>query len=182
MMKVITNLNGKILENTILHSIDEVGEVANCTLKNSLDKVRTKKVYLASPSHFDEELLDMVKVLGVLRNKGLNVFCPYENKNKDLEFGSREWREKTFCSYVSNIDDTDVVVAIVSGNYTDGGTAWEIGYAYAIKKPIILVNLNKEPISLMLSYSLLAYIDSIEKLEKYNFNTLEEISYKGYMW
>ena len=124
----------------------------------------------------------MVKVLGTLRNKGLNVFSPYENQNKQLEFASDPWREATFNSDVSNIDSADIVVAIANGNYMDSGTAWEIGYAYANKKPIILVNLNKEPVNLMISDSIHAYIDSIEALEEYDFNKLEKIRYENYIW
>lgn len=141
-----------------------------------------KKVYLASPFFNDEQLVDMVKVLGTLRNKNLDVFSPYENQHKDLEFGSKEWRDKTFNSDVDHIKWCDFIVAIVDGNYMDSGTAWEIGYAHAINKPVIVVNLNQKPINLMISDSLHAYIDSIESLEKYDFNDLKKIEYKKYVW
>lgn len=175
---------GEISADTTLLSSDKVtsGEVASGVLRKTLDKIRAKRIYLASPFFNDDELLDMVKVLGTLRNKGLNVFSPYENQNKQLEFASDPWREATFNSDVSNIDSADVVVAIANGNYMDSGTAWEIGYAYANKKPIILVNLNKEPVNLMISDSIHAYIDSIEALEEYDFYKLEKIRYKKYIW
>ena len=158
------------------------GQITGGILEGVLNKIRAKRIYLASPFFNDKELLDMVKVLGTLRNKGLNVFSPYENQNKQLEFASDPWREATFNSDVSNIDNADIVVAIANGNYMDSGTAWEIGYAYANKKPIILVNLNKEPVNLMISDSIHAYIDSIEDLEKYDFDKLEKIRYKNYIW
>ena len=141
-----------------------------------------KKVYLASPFFNDTQLVDMVRVLGTLRNKKLEVFSPYENQNKDLEFASREWRTKTFNSDVGHIKWCDIVVALVNGNYMDSGTAWEIGYAYAIGKPVIVINLNKEPVNLMISDSLHAYIDSIEDLEKYDFDKLNKIEYEKYVW
>lgn len=141
-----------------------------------------KKVYLASPFFNDEELLDMAKVCGCLRNKGLDVFAPYENQNKQLEFCSKEWRNATFKSDIDHIDNADIVVAVVNGNYCDSGTAWEIGYAYATKKPIIVVNLRKEIVNLMISDSLHAYIDSLENLESYDFAELPAMPYINYVW
>lgn len=141
-----------------------------------------KKVYLASPFFNDEELVDMVKVCGCLRNKGLEVFSPYENQNKQLTFGSKEWRSATFKSDVDHIDGADIVVAVVNGNYCDSGTSWEIGYAYATNKPIIVVNLRKEIVNLMLSDSLHVYIESLEDLESYDFSELPTIPYINYVW
>ena len=142
----------------------------------------SKKIYLASPFFNDEELLDMVKVLGCLRNKKLDVFSPFENQNKSLEFCSKPWRDETFKSDVDHIDWCDIVVAVVKGNYMDSGTAWEIGYAFATKKPVIVVNMRKETVNLMIADSLHAHIDSIEELEKYDFDKLKKIRYENYIW
>lgn len=35
------------------------------------------------------------------------------------------------------IDDCDAVVALLDGTQVDDGTAWEIGYAYAKRKPVV---------------------------------------------
>lgn len=180
----ITSVVGEVVADKLQTSYIALtpGQITGGVLERALEKIRAKRIYLASPFFNDNELLDMVKVLGTLRNKGLNVFSPYENQNKQLEFASDPWREATFNSDVSNIDSADIVVAIANGNYMDSGTAWEIGYAYANKKPIILVNLNKEPVNLMISDSIHAYIDSIEALEEYDFNKLEKIRYENYIW
>jgi nucleoside 2-deoxyribosyltransferase len=183
-MEGITSVVGEVVADKLQTSYMALtpGQITGGVLERALEKIRAKRIYLASPFFNDNELLDMVKVLGTLRNKGLNVFSPYENQNKQLEFASDPWREATFNSDVSNIDSADIVVAIANGNYMDSGTAWEIGYAYANKKPIILVNLNKEPVNLMISDSIHAYIDSIEALEEYDFNKLEKIRYENYIW
>ncbi|WP_415276447.1 nucleoside 2-deoxyribosyltransferase [Clostridium perfringens] len=183
-MEGITSVVGEVVADKLQTSYIALtpGQITGGVLERALDKIRAKRIYLASPFFNDNELLDMVKVLGTLRNKGLNVFSPYENQNKQLEFASYPWREATFNSDVSNIDSADIVVAIANGNYMDSGTAWEIGYAYANKKPIILVNLNKEPVNLMISDSIHAYIDSIEALEEYDFNKLKKIRYENYIW
>lgn len=144
---------------------------------------KPKKIYLASPFFNDIELLRMTKVLGCLRNKGLEVFAPYENQNKHLEFGSLEWRKATFEGDVNGIEEADVVVAIVSnGCYSDSGTAWEIGYAYAKGIPVVVVNLSGKEINLMISDSLHAYISSYEELEEYDFDKMEKKPYTDYVW
>ena len=139
-----------------------------------------KKIYLASPFFNDDELERMTSVLKVLREeKGFEVFAPFELKS-DLEFGSLEWRKETFIADKTEINKADLVVAIISnGNYSDSGTAWECGYSYAIGKKVIVVNLTKNPVNLMISDSLHAYIDSIEALKSYDFDKLETSSYIG---
>ena len=112
-----------------------------------------KKIYLASPFFNETEIETMSKVLEILRGKGLDVFAPYENQNKHLEFGTKEWREATFNGDVAGIDRADVVVAIVAGNYCDSGTAWEIGNAVAKGKPVVIHNPTKETINLIISDS-----------------------------
>lgn len=175
-------------QNMFCKKIDTINTISDCQLKplfalatESLPKVK-KKVYLASPFFKDEELLDMIKVLGGLRNKGLEVFAPFENQNKELNFGSEEWREATFKSDVEAIEESDVVVAIVGGNYMDSGTAWEIGYAYAKEKPVIIVNPHGETVNLMISDSLHAYLESLEELENYDFGTMNKVKYLDYVW
>ena len=142
-----------------------------------------KKVYLASPFFNPIEVERVDKVKEILDAKGLEVFSPKEHQNKHLEFGSKEWRKTTFKNDVDHIDWCEVVVAIISqGNYDDSGTAWELGYAYATNKPVILVNLTGETINLMIADSLHALITSYEELENYDFEKLTEIPYNQYVW
>lgn len=140
------------------------------------------KVYLASPFFNETEIETMNRTLKVLRDKGLDVFAPFENQNTHLEFGSKEWREATFNGDVVGIDNADVIVAIVAGNYCDSGTAWEIGNAVAKNKPVVVFNPTKDTINLMISDSLHAYLDSYESLLKYDFKTLKKVTYDNYVW
>lgn len=142
-----------------------------------------KKIYLASPffNVVENERVDKVKE--ILDSKGLEVFSPKEHQNKHLEFGTIEWRKATFKNDVDHIDWCDCVVAIIcQGNYDDSGTAWELGYAYATNKPVILVNLTGEAINLMIADSLHALITSYEELKDYDFNELKRIPYENYVW
>ena len=142
-----------------------------------------KKVYLASP-FFDEAELERVdKVKEILDSKGLEVFSPKEHQNEHLEFGSIEWRKATFENDVKHIDWCDVVVAIIcKGNYDDSGTAWELGYAYATNKPVVLVNITGETINLMIADSIHALITSYDELKEYDFEKMEKKPYLNYVW
>lgn len=142
-----------------------------------------KKIYLASPFFNSEEINRMEIVKSILRNKGLEVFAPFENQNKHLYFGSMEWRKATFKSDVDAIDDCDIVVAInAQGNYDDAGTMWEIGYAYATNKPVVLFNNTENTINLMIADSLHALITSYDELQEYDFDKLEKREYTNYVW
>lgn len=142
-----------------------------------------KKIYLASPFFNDAEIDRVEKVKKILDSKGLEVFSPKDHQSKHLEFGSMEWRKATFKNDVDHIDWCDCVVAIISqGNYDDSGTAWELGYAYATGKPVVLVNLTGETINLMIADSLHALITSYDELTDYDFEELKTIPYTKYVW
>ena len=142
-----------------------------------------KKVYLASPFFEDAELERVDKVKEILDSKGLEVFSPKEHQNEHLEFGSIEWRKATFENDVKHIDWCDVVVAIIcKGNYDDSGTAWELGYAYATNKPVVLVNITGETINLMIADSIHALITSYDELKEYDFEKMEKKPYLNYVW
>ena len=143
----------------------------------------TKKIYLASPFFDDAELERVDKVKEILDSKGLEVFSPKEHQNEHLEFGSIEWRKATFENDVKHIDWCDVVVAIIcKGNYDDSGTAWELGYAYATNKPVVLVNITGETINLMIADSIHALITSYDELKEYDFEKMEKKPYLNYVW
>lgn len=142
-----------------------------------------KKVYLASPFFDNAELERVDKVKEILDSKGLEVFSPKEHQNEHLEFGSIEWRKATFENDVKHIDWCDVVVAIIcKGNYDDSGTAWELGYAYATNKPVVLVNITGETINLMIADSIHALITSYDELKEYDFEKMEKKPYLNYVW
>lgn len=142
-----------------------------------------KKVYLASPFFNESETKRVETVKEILIKKGLDVFVPMEHQNKHLEFGSLEWRRATFENDVKHIDWSDVVVAIVeNGNYDDSGTAWELGYAYATGKPVVLINTTGKTINLMIADSLHALITEDKELVEYNFDTMPIKKYMDYVW
>lgn len=98
------------------------------------------KVYLASPLFTDEQKFRINKVVKYLRNSGNEVFSPMEYTVENAwDMSCIEWGKKVYDHDVVGLDAADVVVAIYDGLMSDSGTAWEIGYAYAKGKDVILL-------------------------------------------
>lgn len=139
-----------------------------------------KRVYLASPFFNDEEIEYMEQVEMLLVKKNLKVFSPMRHPlDKAIEVGSRQWSIETFIDDIKHIKWAEIVVGIYHGNYSDSGTAWELGYAYATDKPVILVHVG-EISNLMVHEGAHANI-TLEELKNYDFEELPSSFYTGEM-
>ncbi|MFD2444984.1 nucleoside 2-deoxyribosyltransferase [Bacillus sp. CGMCC 1.16607] len=137
------------------------------------------RVYLASP-FFNEKEIEMVEqVEKILEDKGLNVFSPRKKQMDHLEVGSRHWSIETFTDDIKFIKWSEIVVGVYHGNYSDSGTAWELGYAYATDKPVILVHVGKDS-NLMVHEGAHANL-TIDQLKDYDFDKLQSSFYSGAM-
>ena len=139
-----------------------------------------KKVYLASPFFNQTEIEIVNQVEAILKEKGLDVFSPMKNQMEHLEVGTRQWSMETFMNDVKFIKWSEVVVGIYHGNYSDSGTAWELGYAYATDKPVILIHVGENS-NLMVHEGAHANL-TLEELEDYDFNELKSSFYTGDMF
>lgn len=138
------------------------------------------RVYLASPFFNEKELDILAQVEQILEDKNLTVFKPKDNQYTNLEAGTNHWSLSTFNNDKKFIDWSDIVVAIYHGNYSDSGTAWEIGYAYGTQKPVIVVQVG-ESSNLMVHEGSHANV-TIEELKEYNFDTMPSKEYTGEMF
>ncbi|HAV91223.1 MAG TPA: nucleoside 2-deoxyribosyltransferase, partial [Eubacterium sp.] len=82
---------------------------------------------------------------------------------------------------VRGIDACDVVVALYYGGYSDSGTAWEIGYAHASHKPVVVVQLGEDS-NLMIHEGCHTNLTSIEELESYDFDAMPRERFSGKMF
>jgi nucleoside 2-deoxyribosyltransferase len=139
-----------------------------------------KRVYLASPFFNQLEVMYVQKVEAILKKKGLEVFSPMKNQMEDLEAGTRQWSIETFRNDVKFIDWAEVVVAVYHGNYSDSGTAWELGYAYGTNKPVIVVHIGENS-NLMVHEGGHANI-TLNELVNYDFDKLPSSFYTGEMF
>lgn len=100
----------------------------------------SKKIYLASPFFNASELIVYKDVIHRLRTAGYSVYVPQEHIIEDAwSFSNKDWASQVYTEDISAIRDCDVVMILNFGMYSDSGTAWEAGFAYATNKTCIQV-------------------------------------------
>ena len=100
------------------------------------------KIYLASPffNDFQREVVRALEnVLGEIVGPDGQVFSPSRDGVK-LVMGESTWEDRkgVFEANCYNIDDSDVVVAVLDGY--DTGTMWEVGRATRLNIPVITIS------------------------------------------
>ncbi|MEW5991432.1 MAG: nucleoside 2-deoxyribosyltransferase [Chloroflexota bacterium] len=90
------------------------------------------KLYFAGPLFSAAEQAWNRELAAALRAAGHEVFLPQEQEKGKTAAG-------VFAHDVGGIDWADALVAIMDGPDPDSGTAWEVGYAYGSKKPVVAV-------------------------------------------
>ena len=94
-----------------------------------------RTVYLAAPLFSEAELDFNRKLRDKIKKAGFNVFLPQEDSNNIKDEKTRQ--KIIFGKNEAAIQNSDIIVAVIDGTDVDSGTAWEIGYAYALGKPIV---------------------------------------------
>lgn len=98
-----------------------------------------KKIYLASPLFTDEERIAVRKHAEFQRSLGNEVYVPMEHQIENAwSYVNDEWARRVFNADINAISNCDEVHVIYYGLYSDSGTAWECGFAYALGKPVII--------------------------------------------
>ena len=107
------------------------------------------KIYLAGPCDSENRSL-MVTAAKLLRKYKLEVYCPFELKIKNAwDYPQEEWAQKVFEADVKAINECDCMLYISRGRMSSAGSNWEQGYAYALKKRIVVLQIEDVPTSLM---------------------------------
>ena len=108
-----------------------------------------KKIYSAGPLfnlHEQKYLEDIAKVL---EEDGYVCFLPHRDQTgiDKSELKGTEMKQSTkdriFQNDLEALEDSDLTIALVTGQDIDSGTASEIGYTFANKKPVIAINANE---------------------------------------
>ena len=129
-----------------------------------------KKIFLASPFFNDRERDFNKKTAVTLRKNGFEVWLAQEAPF--IKNGTMEEKRKLFDIDISALKSSDVVVAILDGLEVDSGTAFEIGYASALDKPVIALKTDYrtfskiENINLMLEVPLVKLCKDIDEIIK----------------
>lgn len=127
-----------------------------------------KKIYLASPFFNEKELQFVKKAEKILRSRGFKVFSPRE---QEVRTNYKGWDRDCFANDVIGIENSDIVVALYHGNYSDSGTAWECGKAYEMGKPVYIVHVNNDSVS-----NLMVHCGCTANL---NWDTLNNFNFDG---
>lgn len=108
------------------------------------------KIYLAGPCD-TENRYNMVQIAKVFREYGqYEVYCPWELKIENAwDISQEEWARKVFEADIKAIQECDTFVMITPGRESTAGTNWENGYAYALKKHIVTIQITNKSTSLM---------------------------------
>lgn len=107
------------------------------------------KIYLAGPCDSENRSL-MVAAAKLLRKYNLEVYCPFELKIENAwDYPQEEWAQKVFEKDVEAINRCDCMLYISRGRMSSAGSNWEQGYAYALKKRIVVLQIEDVPTSLM---------------------------------
>lgn len=104
------------------------------------------KAYLAAPFFNQNERYIYARVIDYLRNaEHLDLYVPQEHTVEDAwNLSNPDWAWKVFHEDVRALDEAAIVYVLNFGMYSDSGTAWEAGYAYAKGKQIVNVLVNQK--------------------------------------
>ena len=98
------------------------------------------KIYLASPFFSEKELVIYKQAISMLRNAGYQVYVPQEHTIPNAwDLSNKDWAQQVFIEDCYAIDGCEYVVVLNFGMYSDSGTAWEAGYAFAKGKKVVQV-------------------------------------------
>ena len=109
----------------------------------------TKKIYIAGPLFNTHEKGYLEKIAIELESNEFECFLPHrdqkdvtEEELKQLNM-SNATKEKIFNNDLNALKTSDLTVALLTGQDVDSGTAAEIGFSYANKKPIIAITASE---------------------------------------
>ena len=131
------------------------------------------KIYLACPFFNIDEILKYEAAIEGLRARGYEVYVPREHIIPGAwEMSNQTWAGYVFDEDVRAINESEVVIVMNFGMYSDSGTAWEAGYAMAAGKRVIQV-LCGEPNT---TYSMMMISSADKVVSFHDVEYWEEIS------
>ena len=126
------------------------------------------RVFFAAPLFCESERQFNSTVAERLRQSGFEVWVAQEVGL--FEHGSPDERGKVFTGDLSALESCDVVVALLDGVDVDTGVAFELGYAHALKKPLVGLKTDcrtfskTEEVNLMLEVPLVRLCRSVDEV------------------
>ncbi|MDK2915974.1 MAG: hypothetical protein PWR25_531 [Euryarchaeota archaeon] len=94
------------------------------------------RVYLAGPLFSEAERAYNLALRDLLEAHLFDVYLPQEVGDTS-HTRCREEHRAIFAQHTAVLREIDAVVAVIDGADADSGTAWEMGYAYALGKKVV---------------------------------------------
>ena len=91
------------------------------------------RLFLSGPFFSDDEVLRIGREKDALEGIGFEVYSTY-HRNPPIDLGSKAEKNRRFRLLCREIKNSDGVFAILDGR--DAGTIWEMGYAFALGRPM----------------------------------------------
>jgi len=93
------------------------------------------KAYIAGKLGTSNEKEILEKVVALCKNLGVKTFLPH--RDVGLCKGINDAKRIFDGDIINGFKDCDILIAVLDGLHVGAGTAWEVGYAYARKIPVI---------------------------------------------
>ena len=109
------------------------------------------RIYLAGPCDSENRSM-MVRIAKEIRNynSDIQLYCPFELKIENAwDYSQEEWGKRVFDKDIAAINDCDAMIIISLGRISSAGTNFENGYAFALGKKIVVLQITESPTSLM---------------------------------
>ena len=123
------------------------------------------KVYIAGRLCNENERKLLEKITEIVESSGFETFLPHRDVGLAENLNDVE---KIFRGDITNgFKNCKLVVAVLDGLHVGAGTAWELGYAYAKKIPVIGIKTD-EPVEDALDSLSAILIGSMEIVDSFD--------------
>jgi len=129
------------------------------------------RIFLAAPLFSEAERDFNSKIAKALRGEGFEVWLAQEHKF--IERNSLKEKRSIFEEDLEALKKSDLIVAVLDGADVDSGVAFEMGFAHALKKPIIGLKTDHrvfskvESVNLMIEAPLVKMCKSVDEALEY---------------
>ena len=148
-----------------------------------------KKVYVAASFAYaskektnqrKQEIEEVVNLIKDITKDEYDFYIPHQFKIPNAwDISLEEWSLEVYKHDVSVIDNADMVIFISYGKENNAGAVWEVGYAKALNKKIVMIKMTDEVESLMLFGSVNTIIMK-DEIQKYDWKSLPDYKTKLY--
>lgn len=140
-----------------------------------------KKVYVAASFAYKDkekteerkkQIEEVVKQIKQIVGRNFGWYLPHQLKIENAwDISLDEWSQKVFEHDINALENADLVLFISYGKENNAGSVWEVGYAFAKNIKTIVIKMNDDVESLMITQSVHAIMKR-EEISSYDWKLL----------